>query len=459
MGIGGSAISAVALLAKEIGFKVSGCNLEGETAYLSKVKNSIKNVKVGHDVTHLAEVDLLVVTPSVFYQSSTHPELVEAKRLRKLMTWQKFLGSYLHKGKKVICVTGTHGKSTTSTIVGLLFEKAGFDPSVVIGAKVKEWEANFRYGKGDFFITEADEFYDNFLNYQPEAIILNNVEFDHPDYFSSETDVVESFSKFVKKLKDRKILIVNQDSHGIERVFKKLGPKFLKRLNIYGYSLKTSPNLMVKNSVAIEISKKDEKGTVFSLSSKKLGLNYTYHLKIPGEYNVANATGAIILANLYGINMQVIQKVLSSFHGVGRRLELVGEKRGVKIYDDYAHHPTAINVTLSALRQKYPKERVWAIVEPHSYSRTKTLLKEYKGVFEAADKVIIGPIFKARDTKEFGVSSYSIVKVSSHKDIKFIPTIPQIVNHLKKEAKTKDIILVMGAGESYKWAREILKNL
>lgn len=459
MGIGGSGISGVAILAKKQGFKVSGCDLEKETAYLANVKDKIKEVFQGHNKKHIKEADLVVASPSVLYQSGDHPELLEAKKRKIVMTWEEFLGKYLHKGKNVICISGTHGKSTTTALTGLIFEKAQLKPSVLLGAKVKEWNSNVLAGSGKYFITEADEFYNNFLNYSPEAVILNNIEFDHPDFFENESSLILSFSLFVKRLVGRRILIVNQDSYGIRKLFNTLPEAFLSKTKIYGYSFLDEPLLDIWKSTKIKIINKTKTITKFSVKSDFLNLNSLYYLSIPGEFNVANATGVIILSKLYGIKDKVIGNVLKKFKGIGRRLELIGEKKGILVYDDYAHHPTAIAATLSALRQKYPKERIWVVVEPHSYSRTKALLKTYKGVFGSANKVIIGPIFKARDREKFGISGYSIVKISDHKDIRFIPSPEMIVSKIKKERKEGDVIIVMGAGYSYKWSKEILHSL
>jgi UDP-N-acetylmuramate--alanine ligase len=459
MGVGGSAISAIALMAQRMGFKISGCDLEKETAYLKKVKDEIKEIYLGHDKRHLEGVDLLVVSPSVFYQNKNHPEVKLAEKKGILLTWQEFLGKYLQKSKKVLCVAGTHGKSTTTAMLGLVFEAGGKDPSAVVGAKVIDWDANFRFGKGDYFITEADEFYDNFLNYNPEAIILNNIEFDHPDYFSSEKQIFESFSNFLKQLTGEKLLIVNQDSPGIKRLFENLDENFLNSLEVYGYTLKSKPTLRLKRSVLVRIIKQEIDSSFFKVTSESLSVDGKYQLLIPGVHNILNSLGVIILARLCGIDGRIIKKVLANFKGIGRRLEKLGKKRTIKVYDDYAHHPTEIKETLAALRQRYPKEKIWAIVEPHSFSRTKALLPNYRGVFEKADEVIIGPIFKARDKKTFGVSGESIIKASGHKRAIYLKDLSKIVDYLKNKVKPKDVILVMGAGKSYKWAREILRSL
>ena len=380
MGVGGSGMAGVSFLASKMGYEVTGCDLETG----------------GHDVRHLKNIDLLVVTPAVYFRKVADPELVEGLKKKIVITWQEFLGKYLHKGKKVICIAGTHGKSTTTAMVGKLLEDAEFDPLVNLGANYKDWKGGARYGKGDYFVTEADEFYDNFLNYHPEIIILNNIEFDHPDYFKSEKQMLDSYKQFIANLVGKKILITQKDS-----------------------------------------------------------LNKKFNLKVFGKHNQKNANMVYVLGKKLGIKEETIIKSLESFPGIERRMELIFDKGGMKVYDDYAHHPTAIRVTLEGLREKYPKNRIWAVVEPHGFNRTYALLKNYNAIFRSADKVIIGPIFKARDSKTFGMTPKSIAEASGHLDILTADSFDQIKNILSKDIKQGDVIIVMGAGKSNLWAKEI----
>lgn len=450
MGIGGSGISGIALLAKEMGYEVSGCDLEKDTAYLPKIRKFIPRIFVGHSQSHLTGVDLLVVSPAIFFQNKKHPEVLNAPQI---LTWQEFLGRYLHQGKKVVAIAGTHGKSTVTAMTSLLFEKAGLDPTCVVGATVPTWRENVRFGKGNYFITEADEFYDNFLNYHPEAIILNAIEFDHPDFFASEEQLLTSYASFLKNLKGEKILIVNQDSSGIKRVFDLLGKEFLSTLKIYGYSL-GAPLFETPESISAKVSKASAKGTTFKLND-----GGEFSLRVPGVHNVSNSLGVILLARVLGIKEEFVKESLSAYAGIGRRLELLGEKRGIKVYDDYAHHPTAIAATLQALRQLYPQKRIWAVVEAHSYSRTKALLASYKGVFKDADEVVIGPIFKARDLSTFGITEESMVDASQKKNARATNSLEKVLDLIKKGTREGDVILVMGAGKSYDWSRKILASL
>ena len=415
MGIGGSGMAGVAYIAQEVGYEVTGCDLEGSTAYAN-------NIFKGHSPDHLNGVDLLVVTPAVYFQNSENPELIEGQKRKMAITWQEFLGKYLAKDKKVICVAGTHGKSTTTAMTGKLLVDAGLDPSVVVGANIPEWNGNSKFGKGEYFVIEADEFNDNFLNYSPEIVILNNIEFDHPDFFKDEEQVFESFKKFVKRLTGMKILIVNNNSFGVQKL---LGM----------------------------IDKSDLKIIEYSPDEEKLG----YELTVPGKHNVANALGVAALGKLLGIDEKVIKKSLTTFSGVGRRMELIADKNGIKIYDDYAHHPTAITATLEGLRSLYPKARIWAIDEPHGFARTNALLSKYKNSFDLADKVIIGPIFKARDKETFGITPDLVAKKTQHENAVGINSFEKIKKIVAANLKQGDVILVMGAGKSYLWAREIAK--
>lgn len=406
MGIGGSGMSGVAMLASKMGYSVTGCDLEGSTAYQKKVSK-------GHSKDHLKDIDLLVVSPAVIYQNKKHLEYSTAKTRKMVMTWQEFLGKYLMKDKKVIAVTGTHGKSTTTAMVGKMLVDVEFDPSVVVGARVEEWSGNARYGKSDWFVVEADEFFDNFLHYSPDVIILNNIEFDHPDYFKDEDQVLESYKKFISNLKKGGKIIAN----------------------------KTPLNI------------------------KPIKTNRTFNLKVMGEHNQQNARMVFALGKYLNIPEKKIVNSIENFEGIGRRMQLLGRsKTGFIIYDDYAHHPTAIKTTLEGLRAEYKQslasytgKKIWAIIEAHGYSRTSKLLEQYKGVFDGVDGVIVGPIFKARDKSTFGMTPKSIVSVSAHNNIFAVDDFKKIADLVRSKVGSDDIVIVMGAGKSYTWAKELLK--
>jgi UDP-N-acetylmuramate--alanine ligase len=393
MGIGGSGMSGVAKLAEKMGYIVTGCDLEERTAYA-------KNIFVGHSPNHLKDIDLLIVSPAILYQNKDNPELVEAQKRKIVMTWEEFLGKILLKDKKMICIAGTHGKSTTTAMAGKMLIDAGLDPTIVIGAYVPEWGGNSRYGKGEYALVEADEFNNNFLNYHPEILIITNIEFDHPDFFKSEKDVRHSFEMLKKNMVGRKLLITEDDYEHIH-----------------------------------------------------------FKLKVFGEHNQKNAGMVRVLGRELSICNDIITDSLESFMGIGRRMELVADNNGIKVYDDYAHHPTAIKTTLEGVREKFPKSKILVIDEPHGYKRTKALLSEYKGVFDSVDKVIIGPIFQARDEVDKSVTPELVAKMTNYPNAQGINSFDEIVAEWKKENGKYDVVVVMGAGKSYLWARAIAKMI
>lgn len=406
MGIGGSGAAGVAKLSERMGYKVSGCDIESG----------------GHSASHLAGIDLVVTTPAVYYQSKGEDEYKLADKKGILISWQEFLGKYLMKEKKVIAVCGTHGKSTTTAMAVKLLTDNGFDPSAVLGAKLIPSGENYRYGKGEYFVVEADEFNDNFLNYHPEIIILNNIEFDHPDYFKNQDQVFESFRKFISNLRSGKILITNTGAVGIKKLL----------------------SLVDTNDFKLIDAGKNKK---------------SFNLKVMGEHNIQNALNVFALGEVLGISEEKITRSLESFPGVGRRMELLGEKNGIKVYDDYAHHPTAIKATLKGLRDKYPKRKIWAIIEPHGYARTSALLKDYKSSFDDSEASFVGPIFKARDKKTFGITPQKVAEASGKKDAFGKDSFEEIKKIVLSGVMPGDVVIVMGAGRSNLWAKELLKNL
>lgn len=458
VGIGGSGMSAAAMIAKSQGYEVTGCDLQEKTAYSEEFKDSGIQVLTGHDKEHIKDADLVAVTPAVFFQNQNHPEISEAKKEGKLLTWEKFLGGQLQFGKKVVCIAGTHGKSTMSALAGLIFEKAKLDPSVMVGGTLKEWKANFRSGSGKYFITEADEFFDSFLNYSPEIIVLNNIEFDHPDYFKDESEVTKSFEKFIERLKGEKTLIFNQDSEGIKKLFSSIGEDKLSKIKLVGYSA-FDPVVSVKNSFRAKDVVFGKKSTDFLAVNNQSGYKENFSTLLPGKFSVSNVLGIIALSQVAGIESKHIKEVLTSFNGIGRRMELITEKKGIAVYDDYAHHPTAIKETLHGLRQKYPKNKIWVIVEPHTFSRTKALLSLYKDSFTDADEVIIAPIFKSRDKEDFGVNGEDIVSVSGAKSVRYLDTFDKIAEEIGRNVVKGDVVIVMGAGLSYKLARLVADKI
>lgn len=415
-------MSAVAQIAKFQGYEVSGCDLQSDTPYISKVLKMGIPVAAGHDQNHLKSIDLLAVTPAAFYQSPDHPELTLAKDRGILVKWQQFLGDYLHHDKFVICIAGTHGKSTTTAMAGLLLEQAGLDPAVEVGATVKTWQGNVRLGTGKYFVSEADEFHNNFLHYHPDIIILNNIELDHPEFFPTFDRLLETYADFIKNLKPGGVLIYNADSPGVRQLISLHKSDFTGH-NLYPYRLTEFPH------------------------------NLT--LQIPGQHNKSNALGIIKLAEILNINPEIVHHSLHTFSGLERRLELLGEKAGIKVYDDYANHPTSYRANLEALKQQFPDSRILAVIEPHTFSRLRALLPNLHDAFKLANQVVVSKIFSSREVDPGDFTGADIVTAIGAKAL-YIPEFPGIESYINTHKSSFDLILVMGSGNSYKLSRQIL---
>lgn len=427
MGIGGSGMSGVAQIAKAYGYDVSGCDQATDTPYLDKVKAAGIEVYPAHSSTHVNNIDLLAVSPAIFYQNDAHPETQYGRIRDILLTWEQFLGQYLHKDKFVICIAGTHGKSTTTALAGLLLEKASLDPTVEVGATIKEWHNNVRIGTSQYFISEADEYHDNFLAYHPNIVILNNVEFDHPEYFGSFENMLLSYQNFLANMKPNSVLIYNSDDPGIQKLL-------------------SLPQVKLLSITQIPYSHSEYSPTRFPLG-------------IPGRHNQSNALGIIKLAQVLKIDESIVASVLQNFSGLARRLELVGEPHGIKIYDDYANLPTAFKLNIDAVKELHPNSKLWVVIEPHTFSRLHAVLTELPNALQQADEIIISQIFASREKDPGNFTGQDISDATNHSHARYIPEFADITTILKSETKPGDVILIMGSGNSYKLSRELVSSL
>ena len=396
---------------------MTGCDVASDTPYLDKAKKAGIETFVGHGAAHIVESDIVAVSPALLYQNNDHPEMKAARDAGKLMTWQQFLGEHLQKDKFVICIAGTHGKSTTTTLAGLVLEGADLDPTVEVGATVPVWHTNVRIGASKYFISEADEFNDNFKHYRPDVIVLNNIEMDHPEYFKTEENMLAAFQRFIDQLKPGGTLIYNTDSPLIHKL------------------------RLPQDAIAYTAS--DYEASTFPLS-------------VPGAHNRSNALGVIALARLLHIPDDATARALKSFTGIGRRIELIGERNGIKIYDDYANHPTAFAASIASIRELNPSGKIWAVIEPHTFSRLRAVLPALPASVKDADEVVVSKIYASREQDPGDFTGADIVSAMQHPHARYIPAFADIVTTIRAEAKPGDSILVMGSGDSYKLAREIV---
>jgi len=469
IGIGGIGVSALARYYLEKGYQISGSDLVSSeiTDVLKKlgakivIKSKIKNQKSKLQLkiqNLLKQANLIIFSPAV---PKNHPDLREAKKLKiKCLSYPRALGE-LTKKHFTIAVAGSHGKSTVAAMIGVLLEKAGFSPTVIVGTKVKEFgSSNCRVGRSKYLVIEADEHFASFLNYWPKIIVLTNIEVDHLDFYKNLKNILKTFKKFVSHLPENGVLIANKDDKRILRMLKS------KIKNPY----KAEPSGFRQKS---KIQFKIQKYSLRQNKTKKL----RKILKIPGEFNVSNALAALTLARVLKIPDKISFKALSEYRGSWRRFDIKKiriNNKELTIIDDYAHHPTQIKVTLEAAREKFPRKKIWCVFQPHQYQRTYYLWNDFVKVLSEApvDKLIITDIYDVAGREDpkikKAVSSEKLVREINKKighnqvttvtqlcPVMYIPNSKEVERYLKKNLKGGEVVLIMGAGDIY----EINKKL
>jgi UDP-N-acetylmuramate--alanine ligase len=424
MGVGGSGMNAVCGIAHFLGYEVSGCDFAAKTSeYVKPLTEKGIQIFDQHSAEHLDGIDILCVTPAVFDQSENHPEYKFAKESGiTIMTWQQFMGMELHKHKKVIAVAGTKGKSTTTALIGKIFENAGLDPIVQVGAKVKSWGQNYRTGHGEWFICEADEYYGSFLHYSPNVAVITNIELDHPEYFPSEEAYVDVYMQFVKQIAERGFLVLGDVGEAYQNIEEIIANKHIDVVR----------------------------------SANHLGvLHYKAPASLPGKYNALNIAAAFAVSAYANIPDHIARETVEEFEGLGRRFELICEKKGVKIYNDYAHNPMSVKAVLTGARERFPEARIWAIFQPHMYTRTKLFIQEFAECFESADMVVISKIFASREagkSVETEVNGQMLVDrilaVESGKNVIYKDTFEDLVEYVLANLSSNDVVVNMGAGDN-----------
>ena len=459
MGICGSGASSIAVLAKQKGFEVTGCDNEIKSYYNKGLLDNNIIIEKGHNSNHLHEVDICAISPAIMDISPNHPEVLEAKRRGILMTWQEFMARYLQVDMKVLSIAGTHGKSTTTIMLGVILEHAGLDPNVISGTTYKDWGKGARIGTSDYFVCEADEFNRNFLNYESGIAVINNLEMDHPESFRDFTDMINAFKEFVMKLKDTKVLIINEDSSGNQRLLYEMKDWLIEhQVKVVGYYINNRFEFPYHKEYRVSIRHEASDSISFDINYN--GISDSMLLNIPGEYNVNNAMSAICVAKELGIQSSIIADGLKMFKGVGRRFELVGIASDIRIYDDYAHHPTAVEVVLNMCKSNFKSKTIWAIFEPHQISRIESLFDGFTQALSIADNVIITKTHIGRDlNKGFQpIPANRWIQGIGEKAV-YLEEVSDILDFVNNKVTKGDIIVVFGAANSYHISRAILEEI
>jgi UDP-N-acetylmuramate--alanine ligase len=454
VGIGGAGISAIARVLLGRGYQVTGSDQQPNelTEALEEMGATIYQ---GHLADHVGEVDALVISSAV---PPTNPEVMAAERRDIPVLKRADLLGRLMAGSQGIAVAGTHGKTTTTGMLAQILIGAGLDPTVIMGGVLPAIGTNGRSGSGNYFVVEADEYDYMFLGLRPQVIIITNLEHDHPDIFPTMEAYAAAFQQFAALLPAGGSLVTCLDDPGASDLLAKLN---LPEVRIITYVL--ADEIEDEREARLDFQALDCRpnqlgGTDFLLQhdGNVLGL---VRLRVPGLYNVRNATAASIVALELGIEFETIRQALAEFGGIGRRFQVVGEAGRVTIIDDYAHHPTEIQVTLAAARQRFPGRRIWAVWQPHTFSRTKLLLDEFAASFDMADRVIALDIFRSREQDTLGIDTNVVLSAMNHPYAVHLSDHRDAVGYILDRVHPDDVILTLSAGDGNRVGQWVLDGL
>jgi len=441
IGIGGVSMSGIAELAIRNNCSVSGSdwNLSDRTNKLVSLGCTIFK---GHSSENINDnIDLVIYTSAM---STSNPEYIKAKKNKiEIMSRTQFLGKIMNEYKNRIAISGTHGKTTTTSILSHLLMKLT-NPTILIGGYHNSINGNIHVGSNEFFVTEACEYKENFLDLSPNCIMMLNIEWDHPDYYTTFESFKNAFSKFSKKLSISDTLLYNNDDIECRNI-----AKFFDG-NKISFGKDPSSSLRLVNL------SQNSKSTNFSFIYNNI--KYNAEISTLGIHNVYNALAALLCLANYGFDMDNLINFLKSFEMTKRRLNLVGYfKETCPVYDDYGHHPTAIKITIESLR-KICKNNLWVVFEPHTYSRTKSLFNDFSNAFNQANYVLLPPIYPAREEFDPTISSKMLATALKNNNInaKDFIDFKEIIDFLKDNLEENDLLLTIGAGNVGKIAMDIV---
>ena len=444
VGIGGISMSGLAELLSREGFTVSGSDRNSSDLTRALETKGI-TVKYGESASHItSDIDCAVLTSAV-REDNLEFQAIREKGIPFLSRAQ-LLGQLMKNYEISVAISGTHGKTTTTSMAGEILLHAGTDPSLSIGGILKTIGGNIRIGGRQYFVTEACEYTNSFLSLYPTIGLILNIEEDHLDFFKDLADIRSSFRKFAEQIPPEGCLIINADIPDYREISEGLSCR------IVTYSLGET----AADYYPAQISYDSFGHPSFILHSPEAEPQ-SFSLKIPGLHNVSNAIASIALADCLSVDRKETSEALAAFSGTARRFEHKGSVGGITIIDDYAHHPTEITATLSAAK-KYPHKTLWCVFQPHTYSRTKMLLKDFARALSLADKVILADIYAARETDTLGISSETLrdeIRALGH-DCYYFPTFDEIENFLLENCINGDLLITMGAGDVLKIGENLL---
>jgi UDP-N-acetylmuramate--alanine ligase len=444
VGIGGAGMSAIATVLLERGHRVSGSD-QIESPSTQTLRERGAQVGIGHRAENVGEVDHVLISSAI---KADNVELATAQRRGIPVSKRaQFLG-WLMQGALGVAVAGTHGKTTTTAMIASILARTGRDPSFIVGGTIAGMNVPAHAGRGREFVIEADEYDRTFLGLTPTVAVVTNVEHDHPDCYPTFESMLDAFRAFVGLLPESGLLALCGDDAPARSLMEYRGSRDVVTFGFGRDVTWQATDLRVNNTGGSDF--------VALRDGMTRGL---LRLRIPGRHNVLNALAAVAATDFLGVSIEQAIEALVEFHGVGRRFELRGEACGVTVVDDYGHHPTEIRATLAAARMAYPGHAIWAVWQPHTFSRTKLLMNEFAAAFEDAHHVIVTEVFASREKDTLGVSAGAVVKRMRHRDARHATSLIDATNMLAQEVQAGDVVITMSAGDGNVVGDSLLRRL
>ncbi|MBP6178289.1 MAG: UDP-N-acetylmuramate--L-alanine ligase [Anaerolineales bacterium] len=455
IGIGGSGLSAIARLLNDSGYKVTGSD-RALSSFASALQGEGVSIFIGHHPRNIAGADMVIRSSAI---AEDNPE-VEAAKHAGIPVYKRsdFLGSLMAE-KTGIAVAGTHGKTTTTAMIAWTLTALKRDPSFIVGGTLNNLGINAHAGQGSPFVIEADEYDRMFLGLKPRIAIVTNLEHDHPDCYPTFEDMYSAFQEFVNLLPADGTLIVCAEDEGAVSL---LPHARRNGVNVISYGLQSEMTINSPQWIQARNVKPNERGGFDFSALTNMGADsasvVSVSLQVPGEHNVRNALAVLAVIATLGLPLQEAADALAQFAGTGRRFEIRGEVKGVTVIDDYAHHPTEIRATLAGAKARYPNHRIWAVWQPHTYSRTRTLFYEFSRAFGDADEVLVTEIYASREAKQ-EFSSAEVVSAMPHSSARYSGSLEATTNYLLEHLRLGDILIILSAGDADQISTEVLKKL
>jgi len=442
-GVGMSGLAEILLLSTPL--EISGCDAARSENTERLVKLGAR-IATGHDPSHVKDADLVVVSSAV---SERNPEVAAARERGIPVIRRAEMLAEIMRLKQGIAVAGTHGKTTTTSLTGMILTEAGFDPTIVVGGRVRILGTNARLGKGEYLVAEADEFDRSFLELVPVMAVITNIEADHLDTYRDIEDIRDAFAIFANRVPFYGAVVACADDPGVAAIL----PRIKRRVVTYGISapagLSARDILLDPSGASFDVVE----GGTWSLGSVRLSL--------PGRHNVSNALAAIAVARELSIPFPTIARALAAFTGVVRRFETKGERNGVLVVDDYAHHPTEVSATLASARQVYPQRRLVALFQPHLFSRTRAFAEDFGRALTACDLALVLDVYASREQPVPGVTGELVANAARQagcREVVYLSDRARVVGEIARLTRSGDVLLTMGAGDVVSFGEEFLSR-